>query len=69
VVSCFTPFKKVLFFHTKSLKEKKRERKQGENVGILQILSKFYKSYSSKMQVEKLVKNSTGRRSMLFHPV
>jgi competence protein ComGF len=45
VVSCFTPFKKVLFyFHTKSLKEKKRERGQGENVGLLQIISKFYKS-------------------------
>jgi hypothetical protein len=46
VVSCFTPFKKVLFFHTKSLKEKKRVKRQGENVGLLQVISSLTESYS-----------------------
>jgi hypothetical protein len=45
----------LFYFHTKSLKEKKRERGQGENVGLLQVISKFYKSYSSKRQELSLV--------------
>jgi hypothetical protein len=65
VVSCFTPFKKVLFyFHTKSLKEKKRERGQGENVGLLQVISKFYKSYSSKTQELSIVNTEEAKKCL-----
>jgi hypothetical protein len=43
VVSCFTPFKKVLFyFHTKSIKEKKRERREdcafADHFKVLQVI-------------------------------